>query len=151
MSRPQLNAPVERQTKHQNITCSPVQSTTKQGSRCGPLVCPSNQAVRVCRRFVPDIQLCGTHGREDLVNATITGNSEVEEEDPSGATRKFGSVQSIDSFHKPSGCVFSSSGLTHYNDPCIEAFRGCCCELLSPFLSPVCHNKDEARMLGKKI
>ena len=27
---------------------------------------------------VPDIQVCGTHGREDFVNATITSNSEEE-------------------------------------------------------------------------
>ena len=39
--RPQLNAPVERRTKHQNITCSPAHSTTKQGNRYDPLVCPS--------------------------------------------------------------------------------------------------------------
>ena len=49
---PKLNAPVERQTKHQNITCSPAHSTTKQGSRYGPLVCPSkNSSVglqRIC-------------------------------------------------------------------------------------------------------
>ena len=32
---------VEKQTKHQNITHSPAHSTTKQGSRYGPLVCPS--------------------------------------------------------------------------------------------------------------
>ena len=34
----------------------------------------------VCRGFVPDIQVCGTHGREDLVNATITSNADEEEE-----------------------------------------------------------------------
>ena len=34
------------------------------------------QALGVCRGFVPDIQVCGTHGREDLVNATITSNVE---------------------------------------------------------------------------
>ena len=28
------------------------------------------------RRFVPDIQVCGTHGREDLVDANITSNAE---------------------------------------------------------------------------
>ena len=27
----------------------------------------------------PDIQVCGTHGREDLVNATITSNAEEED------------------------------------------------------------------------
>ena len=66
-----LNAPVE---KHQNIAYSPAHSTTKQGSRYGPLACPSKpcKLCGVCRGFVPDIQVCGTLGREDLVNATIT-------------------------------------------------------------------------------
>ena len=31
--------------------------------------------------FFPDIQVCGTHRREDLVNATITSNAGEEEED----------------------------------------------------------------------
>ena len=53
-------------------------STSKQGSRCGSLVCPSNQALGVCRGFVPDIQVCGTHGREDLVYSTITSKAEEE-------------------------------------------------------------------------
>ena len=35
----------------------------------------------VCRGVVPDIQVCDTHRREDLVNATITSNAEEEEED----------------------------------------------------------------------
>ena len=39
---------------------------------------PQNQALGVCRGFVPDIQVCGTHGREDLVNVTITSNAEEE-------------------------------------------------------------------------
>ena len=43
------------------------------------LCVPQNQALGVCRGFVPDIQVCGTHGREDLVNATITSNAEEEE------------------------------------------------------------------------
>ena len=38
-----------------------------------------NQALGVCRGFVPDVQICGTHGREDLVNATIISNAEEEE------------------------------------------------------------------------
>ena len=42
------------------------------------LCVPQNQALGVCRGFVPDIQVCGTHGREDLVNATITSNAEEE-------------------------------------------------------------------------
>ena len=43
------------------------------------LCVPQNQALGVCRGFVPDIQVCGTHGREDLVNATITSNAEEED------------------------------------------------------------------------
>ena len=42
---------------------------------------PQNQPLGVCNGFVPDIQACGTHGREDLVNATITSNAEEEEEE----------------------------------------------------------------------
>ena len=45
------------------------------------LCVPQNQGLGVCRGFVPDIQVCGTHGREDLVNATITSNTEEEEEE----------------------------------------------------------------------
>ena len=33
----------------------------------------------VCRGFVPDIQVCGINGREDLVNATTTSNAEEEQ------------------------------------------------------------------------
>ena len=40
------------------------------------LCVPQNQALGVCRGFVPDIQICGTHGRKDLVNATIISNAE---------------------------------------------------------------------------
>ena len=36
---------------------------------------PQNQALGVCRGCVPDIQVHSTHGREDLVNATITSNA----------------------------------------------------------------------------
>ena len=43
------------------------------------LCVPQNQALWVCRGFVPDIQVCGTHGREDLVNTTITLNAEDED------------------------------------------------------------------------
>ena len=43
------------------------------------LCAPQNQALGVCIGFVPDIQVCGTHGREDLVNATITSNAGEEE------------------------------------------------------------------------
>ena len=41
---------------------------------------PQNQALGVCRGFVPDSQICGTHGRKDLVKATIISNAEVEEQ-----------------------------------------------------------------------
>ena len=67
---------MEKWTKHQNIACNPAHSTTKQGSRYSPLVCPSKQSSGVCRGFVPDIQVCSTQWREDLVNATITSNTE---------------------------------------------------------------------------
>ena len=47
-----LNAPVERLTKHQNITYSSAHSTSKRGSRYGPLVCPlkpsSGGLQRIC-------------------------------------------------------------------------------------------------------
>ena len=43
------------------------------------LCVPQNQALGVCRGFVPDIQICGTHRRKDLVNATIISNAEEEE------------------------------------------------------------------------
>ena len=43
------------------------------------LCVPQNQALGVCRGFVPDIQICSTHGRKNLVNATITSNAEEEE------------------------------------------------------------------------
>ena len=42
------------------------------------LCVPQNQALGVCRGFVPDIQICGTHGRKNLVNATIISNAEEE-------------------------------------------------------------------------
>ena len=45
------------------------------------LCVPPNQALGVYRWFVPDIQVCGTHGREDLVNATITSKAEEEEKE----------------------------------------------------------------------
>ena len=45
------------------------------------LCVPQNQALGVCRGFVPDIQIYGTHGRKDLVNATIISKAEEEEEE----------------------------------------------------------------------
>ena len=47
---------------------------------------PQNQVLGVCRRFIPDIQVCGTHGREGLVNATITSKAEEEEEEEDPAS-----------------------------------------------------------------
>ena len=44
------------------------------------LCAPQNQALGVVRGFVPDIQICGTHRREDSVNAAITSNVEEEEQ-----------------------------------------------------------------------
>ena len=44
------------------------------------LCVPQKQALGVCIGFDPDIQICGTHGRKDLVNATIISNAEKEEE-----------------------------------------------------------------------
>ena len=52
------------------------------------LCIPQNQALGVCRGFVPDNQVCGTHGREDLVNATITSNAEEEEREEEGEEEK---------------------------------------------------------------
>ena len=43
------------------------------------LCVPQNQALGVCRGFVPDVQVCGSHRREDLVNANITSNAEEED------------------------------------------------------------------------
>ena len=43
-------------------------------------------------QFGPDIQVCGTHGRKDPVNATITSNAKEEEEETESlkAGKKFG-------------------------------------------------------------
>ena len=60
------------------------------------LCVPQNQALGVCRGFVPDIQICGTHGRKDLVNATIISNAEEEEE----------------LFVKGEGCKVAGDGVT---------------------------------------
>ena len=43
------------------------------------LCVPQNQALGVCRGFAPDIQICGTHRRKNLVNATIISNAEEED------------------------------------------------------------------------
>ena len=51
---------------------------------------PQNQALGVCSKFVPDTQVCGTHGREGAVNATITSNAEEEEyEDKSNSIQVY--------------------------------------------------------------
>ena len=44
------------------------------------LCVPQNQVQGVCRGFVPDIQICDTHGRKNLANATIISNVKEEEE-----------------------------------------------------------------------
>ena len=45
------------------------------------LCVPKNQALGVCRGFVPNIQVSGTHWREGLITVTITSNVEEEEDD----------------------------------------------------------------------
>ena len=60
--------------KHYLQSCSLHQQS--KAADMAHLCVPQNQALGVCRGFVPDIQVCGTHGREDLVNATITSNEE---------------------------------------------------------------------------
>ena len=50
------------------------------------LCVPQNQALGVCSRHLPYIQVCGPYGREDLVNATVISNAEDKEEDPRVAT-----------------------------------------------------------------
>ena len=65
---------------------------------------PQNQALEVCRGFVPDIQICGTHGREDLVNATITSNAEEEEESRGDARTDDGeNREDIRTYERPAG------------------------------------------------
>ena len=71
--------------EHYLKSCS---STTKQGSRYGPLVCPSKPSLGVCRGFVPDIQVCSTHKREDLVNAASTSNQKKKLVAIAGPTRQ---------------------------------------------------------------
>ena len=53
------------------------------------LCVPQNQALGVCRGLVPDIQVCGTHGREDVVNATITSDAEEEDYSNNVATLRY--------------------------------------------------------------
>ena len=45
------------------------------------LCAPQNQALGVCRGFVRDIQVCSTHGRENLVDATITSKAKKKEKE----------------------------------------------------------------------
>ena len=67
-----------KRTKHQNFTCKPADSTSKQASRCGPLVCPSKlSSGDLQKMFLSRHPMCGTHER-DLVDATITSNAEEE-------------------------------------------------------------------------
>ena len=49
-----------------------------QAADMAHLCVPQNQVLGVCRGFVPDIQVCGTHGRENLIKVTITSNAEEE-------------------------------------------------------------------------
>ena len=44
------------------------------------LCVPQNQALGVCRGFVPDMKVFSSHRRESLVNATITSNAEEEDD-----------------------------------------------------------------------
>ena len=67
-----------------NTRTSPIILLTLPASKAADmahLCVPQNQALGVCRGFVPDIQVCGTDGREVLVNATITPDAEEEEEE----------------------------------------------------------------------
>ena len=61
------------------------------------LCVPQNQALGACRGFVPNIQVYSTHGREDLVNATITWNAEEEEEEGSDTAREIAAIQAVPS------------------------------------------------------
>ena len=67
--------PVEKRTEHQNITCNPVHSITKQAANMPTCVSLKTKFWGL-QRIGLDIQVCSTHGREDLVNATITSNVE---------------------------------------------------------------------------
>ena len=53
------------------------------------LCVPQNQALGVCRGFVPDIQICGTHRRKNLVDATIIPNAKEKEEEGSFGDKLF--------------------------------------------------------------
>ena len=76
--RPPLSAPVESRAKHQNISAILLTLPPSKAADMVHLCVPENQVLGVCRGLVPDIQVCGTHGREDLVNITITSNAEEE-------------------------------------------------------------------------
>ena len=65
------------QTPEHNLQSYSLHQQARQ--QIWPTCVPQNQALGVCRGFVPDIQVFCTHGREDLVNATITSNAEEEE------------------------------------------------------------------------
>ena len=65
-----------------NIRTLPTVLLTPSASKAADmahLCVPQNQALGFCRGYVPDIQICGTHGRKDLVNTTIISNMEEEE------------------------------------------------------------------------
>ena len=46
--------------------------------------------------FVPDIQVCGTHGREDLVNATIASKADKEEEEEKKNSRSYQQCKKVE-------------------------------------------------------
>ena len=72
---------MDQTPEHYLQSCSP-----SKAADVAHLCALQNQALRVCRGFVPDVQVCSTHGREDLVNATITSNAEEEERQHISAT-----------------------------------------------------------------
>ena len=76
----------------QNTRTLPTVLLTPSASKAADmahLCVPQNQALGVCRGFAPDNQICGTHGRENLVNATIISNAEEEEEDKPSIMKRY--------------------------------------------------------------
>ena len=69
--------------EHYLQSCSLHQQARQQ---IWPTCVPQNQALGVCRGFVPDIQVCGTHGREDLVTQ------------PSHRTKKKTTISTVSNF-----------------------------------------------------
>ena len=77
------------------------------------LCVPPNQALGVCRGFVPDIQICGSHGRKDLVNATIISNAEDKERQREGDTDKQTGRQADRQTDRQRQSLFYSSPLAY--------------------------------------